>query len=126
MDTNMVLRDGTVHLTADETLTTIKVGPMVKPLWLHIIVPADGNVGATHKLDVELEFCATGATGTEIYNMNMKQITAAGHYAIPFFTALEYLQVKLNITDDGGGDLDLFHVKVWIDPANRYDGPHNT
>ena len=126
MDTNLVLRDGSTHLTADETLTTCEIGPMVRPLWLHVIVPAAGNAGATHKLDVELEFCAVGATTTEIYNMNMKQIIAAGHYAIPFYTLLEYVYVKLNITDDGGADLDLAHVKVWIDPSNRYDGPYNT
>lgn len=123
MDTNLVLRDGTSNLTADETLTTTLVGPMMKPLWLHVIVP---SITATDTLDVELEFCATGATTTEIYNMNMKQITAAGHYAIPFYTLLEYLQVKLNITDVGGGGFSAGAVKVWIDNANRYDGPYNT
>jgi hypothetical protein len=118
MDTNLVLRDGSTHLTGDETLTTIKIGPMVKPLWLHLVVPAYPS----GSLDVELEFCATGATTTEIYNMNMKQIVAIGHYAIPFYTLLEYLQVKLN----NDGTTDFGHVKVWIDAANRYDGPYNT
>ena len=120
MDTNLVLRDGTTHLTDDENLTSVKIGPMVKPLWLHVLVP---EVSSADTLDVELEFCATGATTTEIYNMNMKQIAAAGHYAIPFYTLLEYLYVKLNTshnTDDHG------HTKVWIDNANRYDGPYNT
>lgn len=123
MDTNLVLRDGSSNLTEDETLTTLLIGPMVKPLWLHVLVP---SITSTDTLDVELEFCATGATTTEVYNMNMKQITAAGHYAIPFFTLLEYLQVKLNITDVGGGGFSSGATKVWIDNANRYDGPYNT
>jgi hypothetical protein len=120
MDTNLVLRDGTSNLTADETLTSVKIGPMVKPLWLHIVVP---SITATDTIDVELEFCDSGLPTTEVYNQNMKQITAAGHYAVPFFTTEEYLQVKLNITDVGGGGFDAGAVKVWIDNANRYLGP---
>jgi len=120
MDTNLVLRSNDSDLTADETLTSVEVGPMVHPLWLHVHVP---EVSASDTLDVELEFCATDATTTEIYNMNMEQITAAGHFAIPFITMLEYLQVKLNVT---GSDVDLGGVEVWIDNANRYDGPYNT
>jgi len=119
MDTNLVLRDGSVHLTADETLTAVVVGPMKEPMWVHVLCPvAESNIGATHKLDVELELCDD--TPTEKANMNMAQINAAGLYSIPFFTLYTKLQVKLNITDDGGGDLDLAHVKVWISPANRY------
>lgn len=120
MDINLVLRDGTTDLTADETLTSVKVGPMTRPLWLHVLVP---EVSASDTLDVELEFCAASASTTEVYNMNMKQISAAGHFAIPFYTLLEYLQVKLNVT---GSDVDLGATKVWIDTANRYDGPYNT
>lgn len=123
MDTNNVLRTGSENLTADETLTTHLVGPMVKPLWLHVLVP---SVSSGDVLDVELEFCALGASTTEIYNMNMKQITAAGHYAIPFYTLLEYLQVKLNVTADSTVALSMGAVKVWIDNANRYDGPYNS
>ena len=125
MDTNLVLRDGTANLTADVTLTSVEIGPMLRPLILHVVVPQIGEASDT--LDVELEFCAAGATTTEVYNMNMKQITAAGHYSIPFFTHLEYLQVKLNGTDaDAGSDMNFGGVKVWIDNANRYDGPHNS
>ncbi len=125
MDTNLVLRDGTSNLTADETLTTTLIGPMVRPLWLHVLVP---SITSTDTLDVELEFCDSAASTTEVYNMNMKQITAAGHYAIPFFMAppLEYLQVKLNITDVGGSGFSAGAVKVWIDPASRYDGAYLT
>lgn len=125
MDTNLELRDGTTNLTADETLTSTEVGPMVRPLWLHVVVP---SITTSDTLDVELEFCDSTATTTEVYNMNMKQITAAGHYAVPFFIAppLEYLQVKLNVTDVGGGGFSAGAVKVWIDNANRYDGPYLT
>lgn len=123
MDTNTVLRDGTSNLTADETLTSVLVGPMTKPLWLHVVVP---SVSSGDTLDVELEFCAAGASTTQISNMNMKQITAAGHYAIPFYTQHEYLQVKLNVTADSSAALSMGATKVWIDNANRYNGPYNS
>lgn len=125
MDTNLELRSGATDLTADETLTSVQVGPMNRPLWLHILVP---SITSTDTLDVELEFCDSAASTTEVYNMNMKQIIAAGHYAIPFIMAptLEYLQVKLNVTDVGGGGFSAGAVKVWIDNANRYNGPYLT
>jgi len=121
MDTNLVLRDGTSNLTADESLTAVLVGPMVKPLWLHVVVP---SITSTDTLDVELEFNDDGST--EIDNQNMKQITAAGHFAIPFFTLHNYLLVKLNITDVGGGGFSSGATKVWIDNASRYDGAYLT
>lgn len=120
MDTNLVLRDGTTDLTADETLTSVKVGPMVRPMWLNVLVPAIAEASDT--IDVELEFCDEDASTTQVYNMFMKQITAAGHYQIPFFTLEEYLQVKLDVTDaDAGGDFDAGAVKVWIASSGRYD-----
>lgn len=122
MDTNTVLRDGTSNLTADETLTSVLVGPMVQPLYLHVLVP---SVSSGDTLDVELEFCATGASTTQISNMNMKQITAAGFYSIPFFTNHEYVQVKLNVTADSSAALSMGGVKVWIDNSHRYDSPYN-
>jgi hypothetical protein len=125
MDTNLVLRDGTAHLTADESLTAVVVGPMTRPMWLHVLCPSTGsNIGATHTLDVELEFNDDGST--QINNANMEQIIAAGLYSMPFYTACTYLLVKLNTTDGGGGDLDLAHVKVWLAPAHRYDQPHDS
>lgn len=123
MDTNNVLRDGTSNLTADETLTTTLVGPMVKPLWLHVVVP---SVSSGDVLDVEIEFCDAAASTTQISNFNFKQITAAGHYAEPFYTLHDYAQVKLNVTADSSAALSMGGVKVWIDNANRYDGPYNT
>jgi len=117
MDTNLVLRDGTVDFTADESLTAVKVGPMNRPLALHVYVPEVSAGGDT--LDVELEFNDDGST--QIDNMNMTQISAAGMYSIPFYTHHKYLLVKLNGTDGGGAALDLKGVKVWIAPAQRYD-----
>jgi len=113
MDSYSVLRDGSAALTADATLTTFKVGPMDHPLWLHVYVPA--FVGGS-TLDIELEFCKEASSTTQEYNMFMKQIAAVGFYSIPFYTKLEYVQVKLDVT---GAGADFGGVKIWIDPANR-------
>jgi hypothetical protein len=113
----MVLRDGSADFTADESLTAIVVGPMNRPMTLHVLVPEVSAGGDT--LDVELEFNDDGST--QIDNANMKQIAAAGVYSIPFYTHHKYLLVKLNGTDGGGAALDLGAVKVWVSPAGRYD-----
>lgn len=112
MDTNLTLRTGGTNLTGDETLTSVLVGPMQRPLWLKVLVPA---VSSGDVLDVELEFCDATASTTEVQNANMKQITAVGLHQMPFFTPYEYLQVKLNQTDNGAPNFGA--VKVWIDPA---------
>ncbi len=113
MDINLVLRAASVgNLTADETLTSVRVGPMQKPMWLKVLVPA---VSAGDVLDVELQFCDATASTTKVQNANMKQIIAAGFYQIPFYTLYEYLQVILNETDNGGPNFGA--VVVWIDPA---------
>lgn len=121
MDTNLVLRAASAgNLTGDETLTSVCIGPMTRPLWLNVYVPA---VSAGDVLDVKLDFCATGATTTAISILSMKQITAAGYYSIPFYTAHEYLQVRLDETDNGGPNFGA--VKVWISNAHRSDQPYN-
>jgi hypothetical protein len=119
MDTNLVLRAGDTNLTADESLTAVLIGPMVRPLYLHVLVPA---VSSGDQLDVELEFNDDGST--QIDNMNMKQITALGHFTIPFFTLHKYILVKLNETDNGGPNFGA--VKVWIDNSSRYTGAYLT
>jgi len=122
MDTNLVLRDGTSDLTADETLTSVLIGPMTRPMVLCVLSP--GGSEANDTLDVELEFCDEGATTTQVYNMNSPQMDANATNQIvrvPFITPLEYLQVKLNVTDnDAGGDFNAGGVKVWIEAAARY------
>jgi hypothetical protein len=112
MDTNLVLRTGSSNLTGDETLTSVRVGPMQKPMWLIVHVPA---VSSGDVLDVELEFCDASASTTQVQNANMAQITAVGTYQIPFFTPYEYLQVILNQTDNGSPNFGA--VKVWLQPA---------
>lgn len=120
MDANLILRSGAANLTADETLTSVQVGPMVRLMWLNVLVPSIAETN--DKIDVQLEFCDAAASTTEVYNMNMKQISAAGHYQIPFFTLEEYLQVKLDVTDaDSGTDFNAGKVKVWLANAGRYD-----
>ncbi len=118
MDTNLRLRVGSTagNLTADATLTTKRIGPMNPqggPFYLHVNVPSITGTGDT--LDVELEFCDEADTTTQVYNLNMPQITAAGLYAVPFWTDEEYLQVKLNVTDnDTGAACNFGAVDVWI------------
>lgn len=122
MDANLVLRDGTSDLTADETLTSVRVGPMTRPMTLCVFSP--GGSEASDTLDVELEFCDSSASTTQVNNANMQQIDANATNQIrrlPFITPLEYLQVKLNVTDaDAGGDFNAGGVKVWIEPVARY------
>lgn len=118
MDSNLRLRVGATagNLTADATLTSVRIGPMNPqggPFYLHVNVPSITGTGDT--LDVELEFCDKLATTTQVYNQNMKQITAAGLYHTPFWTDEEYLQVKLNVTDNDTGHACSFGaVDVWI------------
>ena len=81
-------------------------------MWLNVMLPAAGGTSPT--LDVELEFCDEAATTTQVTNANMKQQSAAGHYTMPFFTDLEYLQVKL-VT--GGTSPNFGAAEVWISPA---------
>ena len=123
MDANLILRDGTSDLTADETLTSVKIGPMLRPMVL-CVMTVDASE-ASDTLDVELEFCDSSATTTQVYNMNSPQIDASAANQIvrvPFYTHLEYLQVKLNITDaDAGADFNAGGCKVWIEPVTRYD-----
>jgi hypothetical protein len=112
MDTNSTLRTGATDLTADETLTSVRVGPMTRPMWLIVIVP---EVSSGDTLDVELEFCDASASTTQVQNMNMAQISAAGVHQLQFITPYEYLQVKLNETDNGGPDFGA--VKVYLSPG---------
>lgn len=122
MDANLVLRDGTADLTADETLTSVRIGPMTRPMVLCVMTESASEASDT--LDVELEFCDTSASTTQVYNMNSPQmdVSAAGAIVrVPFYTHLEYLQVKLNVTDaDAGADFNAGGVKVWIEPVSRY------
>lgn len=118
MDTNLVLRDGSTDLTADESLTAVNIGPMTRPMELNVLVP---EVSSGDTLDVEVEFNDDGST--EIANFNFKQISAAGLYHEPIFTHHDYILVKLNETDNGSPDFGA--VKVWLAPASRYDGDYN-
>lgn len=129
MDTNMILRTGATDLTADETLTTHLVGPMNRPLWIHVVT--EHACAASDKIDVEIELCAPAASTTQVANINCPQmdVSVAGVVMnFPFFAppALTYAYVKLNITDASGSGFNAGAVKVWIDNSGRYDGPYNS
>ena len=130
MDTNMILRTGATNLTADETLTTICIGPMNRPMWIHVVTDAASEASDT--LDVEIELCTAAATTTQVANINCPQMDVSVDSVVmnfPFFAppGLTYAQVKLNITDnDAGGDFNAGGVKVWIDNSGRYDGPYDS
>ena len=123
MDANLILRSGSTDLTADETLTSVRIGPMLRPMVLCVMTESASEASDT--LDVELEFCDVSASTTQVYNMNTPQmdVSAAGAIVrVPFITQLEYLQVKLNVTDaDSGGDFNAGGVKFWIESAARYN-----
>jgi hypothetical protein len=121
MDANLLLRDGSTNLISDETLSTTKIGPMACPMFLHVLVPSAGS-GAM--MDVEAEFCDEGEPTTQISNMNMNEISAAGHYCEPFFTLHDYIQVKLGVTGGATATVSMGAVEVWIDNTVNYDRPH--
>lgn len=118
-DNDLVLRAATAgNLTADETLTAIRMPKMV-PLWLVVDVP---TASALDTLDVELEFL--DSSSAERYNLNMKQIGAvAGVFSQVFLCdpLTEKLQVKLNVTDGGGG-VNYGAVVVTVVPGDPHVG----
>jgi hypothetical protein len=110
MDANLVLRDGSANLTATETLTAVTVGPMHKPLWLYVLLPAV-NAGT---VTVKLAF-KNGAT--EYASTSLAAISAAGLIAVPFFTNQPSVVVSLTLA---GGANACGAAKVWIEPAGMY------
>lgn len=111
MDTNAVLRAASVgNLTADETLTDFELTPMVKPLYLHIIVPA---VSSGDVLDVTADF--EDVSNNTLQQTTIPQITALGHYVCPLFCdhpSLTDLSVILNETDNGGPNFGAVVVYI--------------
>jgi hypothetical protein len=112
MDTNAVLRTGGTDLTADETLTDFDLGPMIDPLYLHVIIP---EVSSGDVLDVTADF--ENVSGTTLQQTTIPQITAAGHYVCPIFCdhpSLTDLSVILNVTLDSTVAGDFGAVKVYL------------
>ena len=123
MDANLELRDGSMNLNSDEILTSTKIGPMDRPMYLHVLVP---YIKSGDMLDVEAEFCDNDDPTAQISNMNMKQIVAVGHYCEPFFTHHDYIQVKLGVTPGTSQTASMGSVKVWVDNTASYGGPTHT
>jgi hypothetical protein len=114
MDTTFTLRSSG-NLTADETLTSVAVGPMNEPLWLNVLVP---TVAGSDTLDVSLAF-QNSSNATQA-TLAMKQITAAGLSRVPFFTNQPNLVVTLNVTDGAADGVNMGVVKVWVSTAGLY------
>lgn len=113
MDANLLLRSGSANLTATETLTYVTVGPMLKPLYLYVLLAAV-NAGT---VDVKLSFQT--AANAEKASLSMAQMSAAGLYAVPFYTDQPRMVVSLTLA---GGANACGASKVWIEPAGMYTG----
>lgn len=113
MDTNLVLRLASAgNLTGDETLTDIDLTPMVRPLYLHVIVPA---VSTDDVLDITADF--ENSSNTTLQQTTIPQISAAGKYVIPLFCdhpSLSDLSVILNATATGTAAMNFGAVVVYI------------
>jgi hypothetical protein len=117
MDSNAVLRDGSSNLTADETLTDFDLGPMIDPLYLHIIIP---SVSSGDVLDITADF--ENSSNTTLQQTTIPQITAAGKYVIPLFCdhpSLSDLSVILNVTLDSTVAGSFGAVKVYLSNSRR-------
>jgi len=118
MDTNLVLRAAAAgNLTGDETLTDMDLGPMVEPLYLHIIIP---SVSTSDVLDVTADF-EDGSNNT-LQQTTIPQISAAGHYVCPLFCdhpSLTDLSVILNCTATGTAAMSFGAVVVYLSTSRH-------
>lgn len=118
MDANAVLRAASAgNLTGDETLTDFDLGPMIDPLYLHIIVPA---VSTDDVLDITADF--ENGSGTTLQQTTIPQISAAGKYVIPLFCDhpdLTDLSVILNATATGTAAMNFGAVVVYLSNSRR-------
>lgn len=98
MDSNLVIRPAsTGNLTADEALTAINIEPMVRPLYLHTIIP---SVSSGDTFNVKAEW-KDGST--VLSTVTSKQYSAAGHQVLELFCddpTMDTLTITNDVTKD--------------------------
>lgn len=113
MDSNLVLRASSAgNLTGDETLTDMDLTPMVRPMYLHVIVP---SVSTDDVFTVTLDF--ENASNTTLQQTTIPAISAAGHYVCPIFCdhpSLTDLSVILDCTATGTAAMSFGAVEVYV------------
>lgn len=94
MDANTVLRAASAgNLTADENLTDFALDPMVRPIYLHTIVP---SVSSGDTFNVTAVFKAGSTT---LKTEKSAEYAAAGHYVLEVFCDAPTL-TKVSVTND--------------------------
>lgn len=113
MDTNLVLRAASAgNLTGDATLTDLPLGPMIDPLYLHVIVP---SVSTDDVLGVTADF--EDVSNNTLQQTTIPAISVAGHYVVPLFCdhpSLADLSVILDATATGSAAMSFGAVVVYI------------
>jgi hypothetical protein len=98
------------NLTADETLSDFALTAMVKPLYLHTIVP---QVPAGNSLKVNAVF---KAGSTELKRDVSAAYSSAGHYVLEIFCDAPSL-TKLSVTNDVASNGNFGAVVQYLSPA---------
>jgi hypothetical protein len=103
---------GAGNLTGDATLTDFDLAPMVKPMYLHVNVPA---VSTSDTLAVTCDF--ENSSNTTLQQTTIPAISVAGHYVCPIFCDhpdLSDLSVILDVTQNDTAAANFGAVEVWI------------
>ena len=112
MDNNIIVRDGSTDLTADETIADIHFLAQINVFYLIVIVP---EAVADTSLLVKANF--VDASNNVLQTNVSKSIAAAGVYALPLFCddpALSDLSVVFDVTGEGA---DFGAVKSYFSVA---------
>lgn len=112
MDTNLSLRLASAgNLTADETLSDVLLGPMVKPVYLHTNIP---SVSSGDTFNVQAAF---KAGSTVLKTDKSAEYSVAGHYVLEIFCdapTLTKLVVTNDVTKDTTAAASFGAVVQWL------------
>lgn len=95
MDKNAYFRTDTANMDSTYTSAVLKVGPMLHPLVLEVVVP---TIVSGDTITAKLSFSDTDTKG-EDNSASFKAISAKGVYHYPFFTEKLYAFLTLTTTD---------------------------